>query len=287
MFRLFVIQIYDTISNCVFLYLSSLICCTCINLKFVWGEGYHVDYPHYNSENSAVNRILKQLDVCNGAIFTSLICWIVMGCLYLPMNFFGGEHSYGGVVFMCWTILEDIFGVVNGIFSCIGGRAKFVMGFFKMEGGGFHVTSNSCSDKKIIRLGYLYWSFVLFYKLLPLRYFLLVISCFQSCSTMLVIMLKPFRNGYKYPFHPVHSHWNIITGAHSHWSIITGAIMNLLMMLIDPIRIPQYYDTIILLPIKYIRFKMSHGEFTRFIHLIIHLFKLFILSSIIIYKFYT
>ena len=54
---------------------------------------------------------------------------------------------------MCSNILENRCSVVKVRVHGIVGWEKIVVGIFKAEGGGCHVTINSCSDKKIIRLG--------------------------------------------------------------------------------------------------------------------------------------
>ena len=85
------------------------------------------------------------------------------------------------------------------------------------------VTVNMCIDKKIIRLGscccYYFW----FYNLLSFRYLSLVMSCFQSCSIMIVTILWSFHNIYHLYLNPVHFYWLIMSGAPYHLSTMNGA----------------------------------------------------------------
>ena len=68
-------------------------------------------------------------------------------------SFVGGESGYNGGGFLCWDILDNICGVAKRRVHGVGGREKMVVGFFKTEGGGFHVMRNRFSIKNIIRLG--------------------------------------------------------------------------------------------------------------------------------------
>ena len=65
-------------------------------------------------------------------------------------SFSGGGCGHDSVGFLCQNILENRCGVYKGIVHCVVSIARF----FKTEGVGCHVTSNMCSDKKIIRLGF-------------------------------------------------------------------------------------------------------------------------------------
>ena len=134
-----------------------------------------------NTENFVVNSLSKHATFCHSDEFTSIMCWAVMCCLY---SFCGEERGYIGVRFPLWTIIETIWSVSKAIVHEVSGRVNVVVVFFKIEGGGCHVTRYICSDNEIISLGscccYLVW----FYKPLYwgiLHWFLVVFSTVLLC----------------------------------------------------------------------------------------------------------
>ena len=104
--------------------------------------------------------------------------WWWIACISQWIWFWWWRTWFTGVGFLCRNFLDNRCGVAKGIVHVVDGRENVVTGLFKTECGGWHVTIDRCSGKKVIRLGSCWCYFFWFYKILSSRYLSLGLSCF-------------------------------------------------------------------------------------------------------------